>query len=182
MAINCVFNTDIRDGDGCNYTVAGVLRLWAMTWNPSITIEKNSDGKVTSITNPAGNVAHEIECKDSTIQFQDTLGVGSNNNKYRTHIVEGTFSGINLVTEEEFKSLSLGRFIMFCLDKNGNVVMLGQPNGITAIADGMNYNSGASEDDEMGWTANWQGIQSREVEILESVNVIPGFSETLSFQ
>lgn len=182
---NCKLTKSLNN-KACEYAVAGARALYLVNFysplEASITPEDpvpgrivyvtDVDGNISSVTLPAGEYFYQIDGSPGTISFTDALLAGGNGGKYRQHTVNAVLNQFDEDLREQIDALSLGRFVAFVVDNAGRVVILGRTSGLTAAANGADYNSGAAEADATGWTLLLQGTSMESAPLAESEAVI----------
>lgn len=174
--------------DTCEYSVAGASKVWLANWHPGVTVQVpgeapapiagtiqwviNADGVITDVVLPTGEFFYEVDGPGNTLGFTDALLAGANGNKYRQHTVNYSIAKLDADILTEGDALSLGTFVAVVLDKAGRIVVLGRLNGLTAPANGFDYNSGLASADAAGWTGILQGEAGELTKLVANAAVI----------
>lgn len=183
--------TNSLNNSRCEYSFSGVRDLYLANYHGmregseaaagSITYTKDGDGLISQILLPEGEYFYKIEGTDGTMNYQDALAVGGNGNKYRMHTVTAVLSMDDIEVINQSDALSLGRFIAVVIDKMGKIKVLGRTGGLSAPADGVNFDSGSAVEDASGWTIILSGESGETAPLVESEAVItPIFTETVT--
>ena len=121
MAI-CNLANNILKADSCDYVLQSVKRIYLA----------NTDD-VTGMTESGATLAesatwYEIEPAKNTASFTDVLNVTDSGNKYRTHTLSFSVTGIySEDMEKAVDGLSLGSYIAIAQFPSGDAVLLGSP-------------------------------------------------------
>lgn len=184
----CKITTSITN-DVCDYSLAGVVAIYIANYyspavvttlpdNPPVGVinyTQDADGQITGIQLPEDEQFYRIEVAEGTGNFSDQLLAGGSGGKYRQHQLGGN---IPLLTKEILKesadAISLGRFVGI-VETAAGFFLLGRYGGLTAPANGMDYNSGAAAADANGWTLLLQGAT-----IEATRKVVPGIIPALT--
>lgn len=174
--------------DTCEYSVAGAAKVWLANWYPGVPITAgaeapaplpnaiqwgmNADGVIDRVVLPEGEFFFELDGVANTLGFTDALLVGGNGNKYRQHTVNYVLGKLDIDALTEGDALSLGTFVAFVLDKAGRLVVLGRLNGLSAPANGFDWNSGLASADAAGWTGILQGEAGELTKLVQSAAVL----------
>lgn len=187
---NCKLTKSL-DNKVCEYAIAGARDLYLanyyganiVTEAPTepvpnaITYVVDTDGYITSIILPAGEDFYKVTGATNTISWTDALLVGGNGGKYRQHTVNAVLNQYDADVLNEGDALSLGRFVAIVVDNAGRAVVLGRTGGVSAAANGFDYNSGAAEADATGWTVLLQGLSMEIAPLLLNEQVITPVQE-----
>lgn len=154
----------------CEYTIAGIDRLYITNYDRKSTYTVDSDGYISDITmGDAAGKYFEIEFLEDTAYFQDDLTV-SNNNKYRTVTIQVLVGENTINYLKQVMALDLGKFTVVMVDKSGVCNLLGRISGITATSN--NYNSGTAAGDAKAWTLQFTGIEPEAHQLLTDESVV----------
>lgn len=187
---NCKLTKSL-DNKQCEYAIAGARDLYLANYfganivteapvSPlpnAITYVVDTDGYITSIQLPTGESFFKVTSAANTISWTDALLVGGNGGKYRQHTVNGVLNQYDADVLNEGDALSLGRFIAIVVDNAGRAVVLGRTGGLSAAANGMDYNSGAAEADATGFTILLQGTSMELAPLLLNEQAITPIQE-----
>lgn len=142
MAI-CALHKDMLRTSSCGYSLPTITDIYVANYE-DVTSTAVSAGTgttdagcetVTSITMNAEAKFYHIEPTRNSISFSDALAVGNTNNKYRTHSVTFSVSGVyDACQHANLDALSLGRYIVVVKTAEGNYLMLGRLNPLEASA------------------------------------------------
>lgn len=156
------------NGKVCAYEVAGARAVYLANYYPpvvgaasvegKIAYTIDADGYISSVKLPTDEFFYQLEAANNSISFTDALLVGGNDNRYRQHTVNSVLNRMDIEVLNEADALSLGKFVAFVVNNNGQVLALGRQNGLKAPAGGFDYNSGAADADASGWTSILQGL------------------------
>jgi hypothetical protein len=190
---NCKLTKSL-DNKVCEYAVAGARDLYlanffrpnyvaltppATPLDDAISYVTDAEGFITAIQLPTGESFYRVQGATDTISWADALLVGGNGGKYRQHTVNAVLNQYDLDILNEGDALSLGRFVAVVVDNAGRAVVLGRTGGISAAANGFDYNSGAAAADATGWTILLQGISMEIAPLLLSEAVITPIEDTV---
>lgn len=187
---NCKLTKSL-DNKVCEYAIAGARDLYLanyyganiVTTAPAepvanaITYVVDTDGYITDILLPTGESFYKVQGATNTIGWTDALLVGGNGGKYRQHTVNAVLNQYDIDVLNEGDALSLGRFVAIVVDNAGRAVVLGRTGGISAAANGFDYNSGLAETDATGWTILLQGNSMEIAPLLLNEQVIDPIQE-----
>lgn len=187
---NCKLTKSL-DNKVCEYAIAGARDLFlANFYAPIIATEAptepaanaityvvDTDGYITEIVLPADESFFKVTGATNTISWTDALLVGGNGGKYRQHTVNAVLNQYDIDVLNEGDALSLGRFVAIVVDNAGRAVVLGRTGGVSAAANGFDYNSGAAEADATGWTVLLQGLSMEIAPLLLNEQVITPVQE-----
>lgn len=130
MAI-CTLNKNLRKDEGCGYVLQSVSKIYlANAEGAKFAEQTTEDGhtSVSGVTLPSGSTWYEIEPAKNTASFTDVLNVTDNGNKYRTHTLSFTITGVYSEDKEKaVDGLSLGSYIAIAVFASGNAILLGSP-------------------------------------------------------
>lgn len=170
------------NGKVCAYEVAGARAVYLANYYPPVAGAASVDGKIaytidedgiiTSVKLPTGEMFYQLEAADKSISFTDALLVGGNDNRYRQQTVNSVLNRMDVEVLNQGDALSLGKFVAFVVNSNGQVLALGRQNGLKAPAGGFDYNSGAADADASGWTSILQGISGELTKMVASESVL----------
>lgn len=187
---NCKLTKSL-DNKQCEYAIAGARDLYLLNFHgaaivteapaqPSdnqITYVIDADGFITEIIPPAGEAFYKVQGATGTISWSDALLQGGNGGKYRQHTVNAVLNQYDRDVLDEGDALSLGKFVAVVVDNAGRAVVLGRTSGLSATANGFDYNSGAAEADATGWTIVLQGTSMEIGPLLLNEGVIDPVQE-----
>lgn len=187
---NCKLTKSL-DNKVCEYAIAGARDLYLANYYGAnivteapvepvpnaITYVVDTDGYITSIILPDGEDFYKVTGATNTISWTDALLVGGNGGKYRQHTVNAVLNQYDTDVLNEGDALSLGRFVAIVVDNAGRAVVLGRTGGVSAAANGFDYNSGAAEADATGWTVLLQGLSMEIAPLLLNEQVITPVQE-----
>lgn len=136
MAI-CYLSRDLLRTTSCGYSLPEIVDLYLANYDDvSATTAPIDSGDCQSLTNIGlveGKKFYHIVPAKGTTSFSDTLVVGDNGNKYRTHSI--TFSLSNKYDEclhMDLDALSLGRYFCVVVSADGQWLALGREVGLEA--------------------------------------------------
>lgn len=187
---NCKLTKSL-DNKQCEYAIAGARDLYLLNFYGAnvvtsapaepvpnqITYVVDTDGYITDIIPPADEEFYKVQGATNTISWTDALLVGGNGGKYRQHTVNAVLNQYDLDVLNEGDALSLGKFVAVVVDNAGRAVVLGRTGGLSAAANGFDYNSGAAEADATGWTVLLQGTSMEIGPLLLNEGVITPVQE-----
>lgn len=187
---NCKLTKSL-DNKVCEYAIAGARDLYLANFYGAnivetapvepvlnaITYVVDVDGYITEIILPTGESFFKVTGATNTISWTDALLVGGNGGKYRQHTVNAVLNQYDIDVLNEGDALSLGRFVAIVVDNAGRAVVLGRTGGVSAAANGFDYNSGAAEADATGWTILLQGLSMEIAPLLLNEQVITPVQE-----
>lgn len=182
---NCKLTKSL-DNKVCEYAIAGARDLYLANFYAPVFVTDGSAqpsdnaisyvtdvaGYITDIVLPSGESFYKVTGATNTISWTDALQVGGNGGKYRQHTVNAVLNQYDADVLNEGDALSLGRFIAIVVDNAGRAVVLGRTSGLSAAANGFDYNSGAAEADATGWTVLLQGLSMEIAPLLLNEQVI----------
>jgi hypothetical protein len=164
----------------CAYGVAGIKALYLANLSDITTFATDTAGLVSAITMADTAKFYKFEALDDTVSAEDALTV-SNNNKYRTQTINFKLDG-NLVADgkltdliNNLNGLSLGKFVAAVVDKNGNTMIYGSTNGLTATS--ANFASGGASGDARGWTYVLTGVEPKEFLLCTNESVVSAVAQ-----
>lgn len=131
MAISCILNKGLSKSDFCGYQLNQITEIYLGNYSEVTATLGTDDYTVASVTGKW----YKIEPSRDTASYNDTLVVGGNGNKYRTHTLTFNFNGeytadLAKIVDE----LSLGRFVAVLHLANDSAIMLGRTVGLEASA------------------------------------------------
>lgn len=143
MAI-CALHKDMLRTNSCGYSLPTITDIFVANY-ADVTSTAISAGTgttdagcetVTGITMNAEAKFYHIEPTRNSISFSDALTVDdTNGNKYRTHSVTFSVSGVyDACQHANLDALSLGRYIVVVKTAEGSYLMLGRLNPLEASA------------------------------------------------
>lgn len=130
MAI-CTLNKNLKKAEGCGYVLQSVTKIYLAEADGAKFAEQTAeDGhiSVSGVTLGTGATWFEIEPAKNTASFTDVLNVTDSGNKYRTHTLSFSVTGIySEDMEKAVDGLSLGSYIAIAVFASGDAVLLGSP-------------------------------------------------------
>lgn len=130
MAI-CSLNKNLKKDEGCGYVLQSVTKVYlANASGAKFAEQADEDGhiSVSGVTLATGATWYEIEPAKNTASFTDVLNVTDSGNKYRTHTLSFSVTGIySEDMEKAVDGLSLGSYIAIAQFASGDAVLLGSP-------------------------------------------------------
>lgn len=130
MAI-CSLNKNLKKDEGCGYVLQSVTKVYlANASGAKFAEQADEDGhiSVSGVTLGTGATWFEIEPAKNTASFTDVLNVTDSGNKYRTHTLSFSVTGIySEDMEKAVDGLSLGSYIAIAQFASGDAVLLGSP-------------------------------------------------------
>lgn len=129
MALSCTLNKNLTKVDFCGYSLRSVSMIYLANYSEA-TATLDTDGyTVKSVTGKW----YSIEPAKESASYEDSLVVGGNGSKYRTHTITFSFNGAyNAEMAEVVDALSLGKFIAVLSLSDGTNIMLGRTSGLEA--------------------------------------------------
>lgn len=129
MAICKLANNILKDADSCGYVLQSVTKIFLANAE-DITV--NVSGGTFELAESAK--WYQIEPAKNTASFTDVLNVTDGGNKYRTHTLSFSISGVyNEAMQLNLDELSLGSFVAVAQFASGEGVLLGTENaGLSA--------------------------------------------------
>ena len=126
-------------------------------WDSDYTFTASS-GCVVDTIDLGTEKVYEFDILDGTGQALSTGTVGTGN-KFHNHQVNGTLGVLDcdLLDAAAYNSFFLGRVIIFVETKNGQVLLFGADNGLTAET--WEFNTGAADSDATGVSFSFTGAQ-----------------------
>lgn len=131
MAI-CSLNANLTKDKGCGYVLQSVTKVYLANASGAKFAEQTEDEdghkSVSGVTLGTGATWFEIEPAKNTASFTDVLNVTDSGNKYRTHTLSFSVTGIySEDMEKAVDGLSLGSYIAIAVFASGDAVLLGSP-------------------------------------------------------
>lgn len=147
MALSCTLNKNLSRADFCGYSLRSVSMIYLANYSDA-TATLDTDGyTVKSVT----GTWYSIDPAKESASYEDSLVIGGNGSKYRTHSITFSFNGsYSAEMAEVIDSLSLGKFIAVLALSDGSNIMLGRVTGLEASA--ASSLSEASADGNQGLT------------------------------
>ena len=132
MAISCLLNKNLTKTDFCGYSLNQIVTIYLANYEDTtvkVTLGSDNAYEVTAVEGKWYSIA---PAKD-TASYEDSLVVGGNGAKYRTHSMTFSFNGTyNADLAAALDSLSLGKFIAVLKLTSGSAIMLGRTVGLEA--------------------------------------------------
>lgn len=155
--LNCKIHTGYLNP--CETSMGGVKRLAIANWSPDHDfVNSTGDCEVDTISLDGEEVFYELQVLEGTGSASAELQTGSTvDQKYLLHTVAGTIGKLNCDLLEDFDKFILAKVIFAVEDKNGDVFIYGEKNGLQA--DTFNYTTGAAEGDAHGISFSYSGGQ-----------------------
>ncbi len=186
----CKLSQSIKN-DTCEYNAAGIRSVKLANYYPpvegdaaqngAIAYKFDSDGYLSEVFLPTGEVFYDIDASDGTVSFTDALLEGGNGGRYRQHTLNMTIGKLGVDKSGVGDALSLGRFVAFVTDKTNRTVCLGRISGLRAPAGGFDFASGAADADATGWTTILQGTSTEIAPVVKSEAVLsPVYSPAIT--
>lgn len=155
--LNCKISGGVGVGV-CDTSVAGVSELLIMNWVPDVETAVTS-GCVVSFSGFGTEKAYDFVIADNSGYATATGSIGGSQNKYFMHTVGGTITNIDcdLLEPEFYKNLFLSKVILFVRTNNGDALVFGLKNGLTAST--FEFTTGTNPEDAAGITFVFDGPQ-----------------------
>lgn len=126
MAISCKLNSDLLKGDSCGYVLQSVTNIYLA--NASEVTFAKAEADDYTVTGVTGGEWFHIEPAKNTASFTDVLNITDAGNKYRTHTLSFSVTGIySDELQSALDQLSLGSYVAFAQFASGDAVLLGSP-------------------------------------------------------
>lgn len=130
MAI-CALNKNLTKSDFCGYSLKQIVTIYLANFADT-TVTLDTDGYTVKTVN---GTWYKVEPAKDSASYEDSLVVGGNGSKYRTHTMTFSFNGAyDSTLAEVLDGLSLGKFIAILQLTDGSRVMLGRTVGLEATA------------------------------------------------
>lgn len=137
MAV-CNLSRDLLRTTSCDYSLPTITTLFLANFDDVSGTTVTGDSSTSCNTMTDINLVDNAEfykvvpAKDST-SFSDSLVVGDNGNKYRTHSVTFSLSNrYDACLHDDFDALSLGRYFCVVETADGSYLALGRTVGMEA--------------------------------------------------
>lgn len=160
----------------CDTSVSGIIKLALVNWSEEYKFTSSVEGSCEIDTIDIGtgeNEQHflEIPIADNSGYANANATAGGNaGQKAIMHQVGGVISRLDCNVQSDWKNYLLGRVIIAVMTKNGQVLLLGVNNGLTAT--NFDFTTGTVETDAQGITFLYEGLQKDAPEIVKSWSII----------
>lgn len=147
MALSCSLNRDLLRTNTCGYSLPEVKDIYLINYSdltgstvadglafPLTTADTTCSGSViTALALKADSQFYHIEPAKNSVNFEDTLVVEDNGNKYRTHSLTFNVSGkYDQCMHDSLDALALGRYFAVVVTADGLWLGLGRLGGLEA--------------------------------------------------
>lgn len=143
-------------GAVCDTSVSGVLKLAVANWSEDYTF--TASGQTCEIDTIDLGQEHflELAVGDNSAYANANASVNGSQ-KAVMHQVGGVITSLDCNVQSDWKNYLLGRVIFAVLTKNGQVLLFGVDNGLSAT--NFDYATGTAESDAQGITMLYEGLQ-----------------------
>ena len=155
----------------CETTVSGVLRMWVANYSSDYTFSASGSSCEIDTIDLGDQHFMEVFFADGTAYANANLSAGGNaDQKAILHQVGGVLNFIDCDMLGDYKNWLLGRVIFAVLTKNGQVLLFGVDNGLSAT--NWDYATGTAETDGAGITFLYEGVQRNQPLLVKDVKTI----------
>lgn len=138
MALDCLLNKALLRADACGYSLKQIVNVYLANFNEGSGDNAPTKGSVTvdtdgyTVKSVSGDF-FKIEVAKDSASYEDSLAIGGNGSKYRTHSLTFSVNGAYKATiAEAVDDLSLGKFIAILELSDGGFIVLGRLTGLEA--------------------------------------------------
>ena len=154
----------------CDTSVSGILKLALVNWSDQYTFTASVSGscEIDTIDLDDENFL-ELPIADNSGYANATASVNGSQ-KAVMHQVGGVITSLDCNVQSDWKNYLLGRVIFAVLTKNGQVLLFGVDNGLSAT--NFDFATGTAETDAQGITMLYEGLQKNAPLIVKDWSII----------